>query len=108
MVPNVSNQNNPPEETYDQWKSKEDQFHLEQAILRSKIRIESNREKPIDFIAKVILIIEGKLGVTSDFISEDYKNPFNIFKLVQTSAELKELKNDMQTFLNAVTSNNRF
>jgi len=48
------------------------------------------------------------LSVTSDFISEDYKNPFNIFKLVQTSAELNELKSDMQTFLNATTSNNRF
>ncbi len=81
---------------------------MEQAILRSKIRIESNREKPIDFIAKVILIIEGKLSVTSDFMSEDYKNPFNIFKLVQTSAELKDLLNEMQTFLNANKTNNRF
>lgn len=81
---------------------------MEQAILRSKIRIESNREKPIDFIAKIILIIEGKLSVTSDFMSEDYKNPFNIFKLVQTSAELKDLLNEMQTFLNANKTNNRF
>lgn len=48
-------------ESFEQWKVKEDEFHLEQAILRSKIRIESNREKPIDFLAKVILVIEGKL-----------------------------------------------
>ncbi len=100
--------NNTTEESYDRWKIKEDQFHLEQAILRSKIRINSNREKPIDFIAKVILIIEGKLPVTSDFLSDDYKSPFNIFNHVHSSIELRELLNEMQTFLNVNKDNIKF
>ncbi|TNV81476.1 hypothetical protein FGO68_gene13657 [Halteria grandinella] len=90
----------PEEETFDQWKVKEDAFHLEQAILRSKIRIEKNREKPIDFLAKVILIIAGKLSVTTDFLSTDFKTPYSIFNLVATSAELKEISNEIQVFMN--------
>ena len=54
---------------YDKWRAKEEEFHLEQAVLRSKIRISNNREKPIDHLAKVILIIEGKLETTQDFLS---------------------------------------
>lgn len=56
--------------------------------MRSKIRIESKREKPIDFLAKVILIIEGKLGVPADFMQPDYKSPFNIISLLQTVSDL--------------------
>ena len=31
-------------ETYEEWKEKENTFHLSQAMLRSKIRIEKGRE----------------------------------------------------------------
>ena len=37
-----------------QWSQQEDQFHLEQARLRSKIRIQDGRAKPIDLLAKYI------------------------------------------------------
>lgn len=59
--------------------------------MRSKIRIEKCREKPIDFLAKVILIISGKLPVTADFLTKEYKTPFSILALVGTSEELKEI-----------------
>ena len=36
------------EEEYKSWKEKEELFEFEQAILRSKIRLENNRDKPID------------------------------------------------------------
>eukprot|EP00095_Tigriopus_kingsejongensis_P011715 snap_masked-scaffold452_size166894-processed-gene-0.18 protein:Tk11715 transcript:snap_masked-scaffold452_size166894-processed-gene-0.18-mRNA-1 annotation:"Uncharacterized protein C19orf29" len=39
---------------YSQWQDKEDEFHLEQARMRSKIRIQDGRAKPIDLLAKYI------------------------------------------------------
>lgn len=41
-------------EMFKEWEQQEDQFHLEQAKLRSSIRIESGRAKPIDMLAKYI------------------------------------------------------
>ncbi|XP_043277758.1 LOW QUALITY PROTEIN: uncharacterized protein cactin [Venturia canescens] len=38
----------------EQWSRQEDQFHLEQARLRSRIRIQDGRAKPIDLLAKYI------------------------------------------------------
>lgn len=38
----------------EQWAKQEDQFHLEQARLRSRIRIQDGRAKPIDLLAKYI------------------------------------------------------
>lgn len=38
----------------EQWARQEDQFHLEQARLRSRIRIQDGRAKPIDLLAKYI------------------------------------------------------
>ncbi|TRY63850.1 hypothetical protein TCAL_01833 [Tigriopus californicus] len=39
---------------YSQWQDKEDEFHLQQAKMRSKIRIQDGRAKPIDLLAKYI------------------------------------------------------
>lgn len=39
---------------FQSWATQEDQFHLEQARLRSKIRIADGRAKPIDLLAKYI------------------------------------------------------
>lgn len=39
---------------FDEWERQEDQFHLEQARLRSKIRIQDGRAKPIDLLAQYI------------------------------------------------------
>lgn len=39
---------------FEEWERQEDQFHLEQARLRSKIRIQDGRAKPIDLLAKYI------------------------------------------------------
>ncbi|CAB0008248.1 unnamed protein product [Nesidiocoris tenuis] len=39
---------------FESWATQEDEFHLEQARLRSKIRISDGRAKPIDLLAKYI------------------------------------------------------
>ncbi|KAI5709589.1 hypothetical protein M8J75_001464 [Diaphorina citri] len=39
---------------FEEWQRQEDQFHLEQARLRSTIRIQEGRAKPIDLLAKYI------------------------------------------------------
>lgn len=39
---------------FKEWEKSEDQFHLQQARLRSTIRIEDGRAKPIDLLAKYI------------------------------------------------------
>lgn len=41
-------------EQFEVWERQEDQFHLDQARLRSKIRIADGRAKPIDLLAKYI------------------------------------------------------
>lgn len=39
---------------YSDFRKQEDQFHLKQAQLRSKIRIKERRAKPIDMLAKLL------------------------------------------------------
>lgn len=39
---------------HQEWERQEDQFHLEQARLRSKIRIQDGRAKPIDLLAQYV------------------------------------------------------
>lgn len=39
---------------FEEWQRQEDQFHLEQARLRSKIRIQDGRAKPIDLLAQYV------------------------------------------------------
>lgn len=39
---------------FQEWERQEDEFHLEQARLRSKIRIQDGRAKPIDLLAQYI------------------------------------------------------
>ena len=41
-------------EKFTKWQQHEDEFHLQQARLRSKIRIEDGRAKPIDLLAKYV------------------------------------------------------
>ena len=45
-------------EHFKAWESQEDTFHLEQAKLRSRIRINDNRAKPIDLLAKYAICAE--------------------------------------------------
>ena len=40
------------DEEYEEWLSKEEKFHLENAKARSLIRVQQGRERPIDLVNK--------------------------------------------------------
>lgn len=48
------------DEEYDTWVTKEEKFHLEAAKVRSLLRIEQGRERPMDLVAKSLAIAEGE------------------------------------------------
>ena len=45
---------------FQQWQTQEETFHLEQARLRSKIRIKDGRATAVDLIARYLDVYEGK------------------------------------------------
>lgn len=59
-------------EQYADWHQKEETFHLEQARVRSKIRLVEGREKPIDILAKNILLLakEGEAEESGSKVNE--------------------------------------
>ena len=61
-------------EQYADWHQKEETFHLEQARVRSKIRLVEGREKPIDILAKNILLL-AKEGEEEEDASKVRENP---------------------------------
>merc|ERR1712032_101139 len=101
-------------ENYHKWQRKEENFHLQQQRQRSAIRLVEKRERPIDLLAKNILI----LGLTNEEmnsrVSLKYKEKYNaihelnsleleleephIFLKDLQLSELKELLNDVNEF----------
>ncbi len=83
-------------EHYDEWKAKEEAFHIEQAKLRSEIRIKEGREKPVDSCSKVYLILDGTLPVPPDIVSKlEYREPYLMFEGLSPES-LKELQGDLE------------
>ena len=58
-------------------------------------------------MAKVILIIEGKMDITVDFLSDDYQKPYKILNMLNAQ-ELSELKQEIDTFQSIELKNIRF
>lgn len=78
-------------ENYDEWARKEEEFHLEQQRKRSAIRLVEGREKPIDVLAKNLLLF----GLTEDEKNQraavKYKERYNALdQLDKLEAELQE------------------
>lgn len=94
---------------YGDWQKKEEIFALEQTQQRSKIRLADNREKPIDLIAKNILLVEAAKYTAAEL--EDRKEDMNLLDLegelrnpidIITSLnilELKQLSTDINVYL---------
>uniref|UniRef100_T1IKV7 Splicing factor Cactin n=1 Tax=Strigamia maritima TaxID=126957 RepID=T1IKV7_STRMM len=83
-------------ERFKEWETREDGFQLEQARLRSKIRIQDGRAKPIDLLAKYINIEDEDLAVE---MHEPYKylNGLNLDDLEDLLVDIKvyiELENE--------------
>ena len=84
---------------YEEWKAKDDKFHLAQEKLRTEIRIKQGREKPVDFINKVALIWRGLYQIPVDFFEiPEYQQPFLLYELLDAES-LKELYSELKTQL---------
>lgn len=101
-------------ENYDDWAKKEEEFHLEQQRKRSAIRLVEGREKPIDVLAKNLLLFglteeEKKLRAAVKYqerynaldelqkLDAELEEPQDIVGILKI-AELRELLVDINAF----------
>lgn len=75
-------------EHFKTWEEQEDNFHLQQAKLRSKIRIRDGRAKPIDLLAKYISAEDDDLAV-------EMHEPYTFLNGL-TVADMEDLLEDIQ------------
>lgn len=73
------------------WEKQEDGFHLNQAKLRSEIRIKDGRAKPIDLLAKYISAEDDELAVE---MHEPYTYLYGL-----TIQDLEDLLEDIKVYL---------
>lgn len=79
------------QEQYGEWLRKEEEFHLLQQRQRSAIRLVEGREKPIDVLAKNILLFGLSDEETSSHAAIKYKERYNALNELETmEAELEE------------------
>ncbi|PNF41374.1 Cactin [Cryptotermes secundus] len=76
---------------FQEWERQEDQFHLEQARLRSCIRIQDGRAKPIDLLAKYISA-EGEVDAVEMHEPYTYLNGLTIKDLEDLIEDIKVYK----------------
>jgi len=83
------------DEEYSEWLEKEEGFHLENAKARSMIRIEQGRERPIDLVAKGLVIADG--DEFEDMSIMD-KQPHQVF-VNMTLGEVEDMAQDIDNFV---------
>jgi Conserved mid region of cactin len=100
------------QQQYGDWQRKEEEFHLEQAKTRSKIRLVEGRQRPVDLVAKNLLIfgddaptaggggsvryISGKELDTSN-LEMELREPYKLCEGL-TLSELEELERDVRAY----------
>ena len=101
-------------ENYDEWARKEEEFHLQQQRQRSAIRLVEGREKPVDVLAKNLLMFglsdeerQNRAAVKYqerynalnelESLEAELEKPHDILKVLKLD-ELKELALDIHTF----------
>jgi len=78
-------------ENYDDWAKKEEEFHLDQQRKRSAIRLVEGREKPIDVLAKNLLIFGLTVEEKQLRAAVKYQERYNALdELQKLDAELDE------------------
>lgn len=106
---------------YEEQEKREEEFHLEQARTRSKIRLVEGRGKPIDLMAKNILLFgddpeergavkyKGKSMLDLSALEAELREPYLIFQDL-TIEELKDLQHDIREYqsLEGEGSNKQF
>jgi len=110
-------------ENYDEWARKEEEFHLQQQRQRSAIRLVEGREKPIDVMAKNLLMFgltdeerknraavkyQEKYNVMSELhnLEAELERPQDFLKNLRLG-ELEELAGDVETFRRLESDANR-
>ncbi|XP_005283864.2 splicing factor Cactin [Chrysemys picta bellii] len=78
-------------EHFKTWEEQEDNFHLHQAKLRSKIRIRDGRAKPIDLLAKYISAEDDDLAV-------EMHEPYTFLNGL-TVSDMEDLLEDIQVYM---------
>uniref|UniRef100_A0A8D2PWM1 Splicing factor Cactin n=1 Tax=Zosterops lateralis melanops TaxID=1220523 RepID=A0A8D2PWM1_ZOSLA len=78
-------------EHFKTWEEQEDNFHLQQAKLRSKIRIRDGRAKPIDLLAKYISTEDDDLAV-------EMHEPCTFLNGL-TVSDMEDLVEDIQVYM---------
>lgn len=73
------------DELFKAWMAKEEEFHLEQARMRSKIRVQDGRAKPIDVLAHYLTRASDDENLDTD-IQEPYVSALSTF---QGSADIE-------------------
>jgi hypothetical protein len=101
-------------ENYDEWARKEEEFHLQQQRQRSAIRLVEGREKPIDVLAKNLLMFglsdeerknraavkyQERYNALNELesLEAELEKPHEMLKVLKLD-ELKELAIDINTF----------
>ncbi|XP_078181118.1 cactus-binding carboxy-terminal, cactin [Carex rostrata] len=79
---------------YQDWEKKEEEFHFDQSKVRSKIRLQEGRTKPIDVLLK-------NLNFAEEFDIE-LDEPYTVFKGL-TVKEMEELREDIKMHLDLDT-----
>ena len=79
---------------YDDWQQKEEEFHLQQQRQRSALRLTQGRERPVDVLAKNLLMFgltEEERELNKSKISVKYQEKYNVLEaLSNLEAELAE------------------
>lgn len=110
-------------EMYGDWEKKEEEFHVTQARRRSKLRIAHGREKPIDVIAKNILLLlkeensvankeaihgdewmDDMAGANAGALDVELREPYELFVGLPV-LELEELSNEIKTYQDMMKDN---
>ncbi|KAI9916604.1 hypothetical protein PsorP6_018074 [Peronosclerospora sorghi] len=100
-------------EQYEDWHQKEEAFHLQLAKVRSQLRIRANREKPVDLLAKNLLLVSATHGEDDDEcfkqeigrIRVEHRRPHAIVEELSLD-ELTELQDDVRTYQELEESGN--
>jgi len=83
------------------------EFNLQQAILRTKLRVKNHREEAIDFVAKVILMVFGLLPLELHFLTNEFRQSYMIYPALSVE-QLERLMKEIADYERIVPDNAKF
>lgn len=86
---------------------KVEEFNLQQAVLRTKLRVKNHREEAIDFVAKVVLMVFGLLPLELDFLANEFRQSYMIYPALNID-QLERLLREIADYERIVPDNAKF